>query len=1004
MGKRENSKNKKEILKTKLTKVVTKKRITVALILIILIATLVAIVNKNRKGTIFINQELARSMNYEEVKEKDKDIEGTDNVKFDAFFLRDLDGDGYAESIRGTCRQIGKEDTLYMELNVQTEGYLKDGKITINGENFYLQTTLPKDQELKENYIGKNIKKIEFNNLTNGTQKLITGIVRSGDYTHTSGKAQAIGNNVNNYSKVNSVTLTGTYVDENGNETPITKQVDFNIDWHGKTASRIYTTNQNGNITNAINEEEGIVSLNFTVYTEETAQELILKSNHVEGEIPQLSGFDPIEVTYTGTNGAFNYDAETRKFTLDREAIVGEDGGVQKGLSRSNSYGIKVVYPLEAYRNLGTESVQLKIPVSTYYEGFNNPNTEFNNPYKSNISKSTILAYYYVPQVATYNTSFDIKVGRYIYEPSYRYVVSKQKPLRIYNGESEKEENDNYTVMWKSYVGTNASSSGMIMQEAENETDIFIKTNAENESAEDVVQNVGIYFSGASQMLGEDGWIKVYNKETGDLLKTFTKEEWNTYTSSNPYRYELAVKHIRVETSEIVKKEVSFYVYNIKEIDDEKITTKYEREQFDELQYIKSTLTGSISGDANITVRHTANYEAPVSVATINISQNTISTQSTAKNDKITITTKTSASNNQVEWQNGIFLVKFPTEVIDVKLNEISVNNKNINIESYEVIEENGQSFVKIVTKNNIPQTYEITLDVDISPDPRIATTTKSIELFASNENGSDYYYKAEDTYDVNNNLNKTELVNHTSVSLSMISPNSLLTNQTATNYDDKNSIVISPQIADVKPQYAVVDQEQINQTATIGTQIKNNYASTISDIKILGKIPFEGNTYVISKADLNSNFTTKMRNEGIIVPEELQEIAKVYYSENETPDINLSNETNNWKTAVQVENWDNIKTFLIDLGSYIMPTGKEFVFNYTVEIPKGIEFNKVSYSHHGVYFSLDTENGKYKTQTEPNKLGFRIAEKYDLELNKYQTGKEKLVPGATYSFREVLI
>lgn len=524
--------------------------------------------------------------------------------------------------------------------------------------------------------------------------------------------------------------------------------------------------------------------------------------------------------------------------------------------------------------------------------------------------------------------------------------------------------------MWKGYVGTNASSSGMIMQEAENETDIFIKTNAENESAEDVVQNVGIYFSGASQMLGEDGWIKVYNKETGDLLKTFTKEEWNTYTSSNPYRYELAVKHIRVETSEIVKKEVSFYVYNIKEIDDEKITTKYEREQFDELQYIKSTLTGSISGDANITVRHTANYEAPVSVATINISQNTISTQSTAKNDKITITTKTSASNNQVEWQNGIFLVKFPTEVIDVKLNEISVNNKNINIESYEVIEENGQSFIKIVTKNNIPQTYEITLDVDISPDPRIATTTKSIELFASNENGSDYYYKAEDTYDVNNNLNKTELVNHTSVSLSMISPNSLLTNQTATNYDDKNSIVISPQIADVKPQYAVVDQEQINQTASIGTQIKNNYASTISDIKILGKIPFKGNTYVISGADLNSSFTTKMTNEGIIVPEELQEIAKVYYSENETPDINLSNETNNWKTVDQVENWDNIKTFLIDLGNYVMPTGKDFVFNYTVEIPKGIEFNQVSYSHHGVYFSLDTENGKYKTQTEPNKLG----------------------------------
>ena len=34
----------------------------------------------------------------------------------------------------------------------------------------------------------------------------------------------------------------------------------------------------------------------------------------------------------------------------------------------------------------------------------------------------------------------------------------------------------------------------------------------------------------------------------------------------------------------------------------------------------------------------------------------------------------------------------------------------------------------------------------------------------------------------------------------------------------------------------------------------------------------------------------------------------------------------------------------------------------------------------HGVYFCLDTDEGKYRTQTEPNKLGFKIAEK-DLEL-----------------------
>ncbi|MCI8654762.1 MAG: hypothetical protein HFJ48_02645 [Clostridia bacterium] len=61
-----------------------------------------------------------------------------------------------------------------MEINVQTAGHLKDAKITIEGKNIYLQTKLPKDEQLANNYIGSNIREIKFNTLTNGTQKLLT--------------------------------------------------------------------------------------------------------------------------------------------------------------------------------------------------------------------------------------------------------------------------------------------------------------------------------------------------------------------------------------------------------------------------------------------------------------------------------------------------------------------------------------------------------------------------------------------------------------------------------------------------------------------------------------------------------------------------------------------------------------------------------------------------------------------------------------------------------------
>ncbi len=83
--------------------------------------------------------------NYEQFTEEDENVEGTDNVKFGAFFLKDIDGDGYTEKMNGSCITIGKNDTLYMEIKVNTEGYLTNGKIEIAGKNFFYETNLIQD-------------------------------------------------------------------------------------------------------------------------------------------------------------------------------------------------------------------------------------------------------------------------------------------------------------------------------------------------------------------------------------------------------------------------------------------------------------------------------------------------------------------------------------------------------------------------------------------------------------------------------------------------------------------------------------------------------------------------------------------------------------------------------------------------------------------------------------------------------------------------------------------
>ena len=224
----------------------TKKNLLIAsgiAIALVAIVVAIAIVSSKGEGTKKKNftpdSELARAMTYDQFSDEDSSVDGTDYVKFGAFFLRDINNDGYAEKIKGTCKQVGKEDTLYMELNVLTNGYLENGVITINSDNFYLQTAIPKDSEVKDNVISNNTKQISLNQINNGTQKLLTGIVRTGDYSYDSQKFAAIGNDTTKMSKVNSVTLTGTHVSADGTRTQINKTVEFNMDWYGTTKAEI---------------------------------------------------------------------------------------------------------------------------------------------------------------------------------------------------------------------------------------------------------------------------------------------------------------------------------------------------------------------------------------------------------------------------------------------------------------------------------------------------------------------------------------------------------------------------------------------------------------------------------------------------------------------------------------------------------------------------------------------------------------------------------------------
>ena len=474
------------------------------------------------------------NMEYDEVKDGEENT-SSEYVKFDAFFLKDRNGDGIADGVRGTCNAVGGEDTLYINLQVLTEGYLKDGKITIgtpisgktaHQKNFYLKTDIPKDTEIKVDYISDNTQIIELNQINNGTQKLITGKVRAGKYEldgsllYATSK-EAIGTNEENYSRVNTITLEGIHVQELADgtiqETKIKKSVDIQVDWYGEMKIDFYfdMLSQDNRSDTIYDETKKELNVKVNFHISDLTRQLLHKEFHIEGTLPQIKGYSPIRVEACDNYTTIEYNQSTRKFIVKQQ---------RKQHDSYPSMYINIVYPEQAYTAIKGTDTKMNIPLEIYLLGYNNPQEGYTNPYKSNVLKNTISVkidgkapWMAIPTIA-----------ELIYTPSLERVISKEKALKIYKGISNKEDDESYNVTASVYTEQINSNEVLKLKEKE-------KMNDGKTSIENIRTNVGvnIYSSPNNDLLEDGGYIKIYNDVTNEEIATITKQD----LIANPNRY-----------------------------------------------------------------------------------------------------------------------------------------------------------------------------------------------------------------------------------------------------------------------------------------------------------------------------------------------------------------------------------------------------------------------------------------------------------------------------------
>ena len=946
-----------------------------------------------------ISPEFAKTLTYDRVLPEDTRIDGTDEVTFSAYFLYDIDGDGRKDQVNGTCNEIGSQATLYFAPQVTGRGELKDQKIEVKGKNFYFVSGNLINNLKPQALSGKDALEVTLDKIDGTLLKTLSGTIRSGNYTKEGGKNEAIGDNINNYSRDdNLVIFTATYVDGNGLEIPLRKEITLTVDWYGKLNTKIDNTFQvrNDEDKTITNQE---ASFRFEINTVETNKELLLSNNTVEADIPDMNGYEPTLVTVTNSNIDFTYDQTTRKLTIIRNSAVDNAGNIVTGISNSNNYIVKVTYPKEAYELYNGNEFELQVPVREYYLGYNNPGIEFDNPEMSNIAEETVRIIY--DHVTNYQDTAQVMIGKFVGKPYSDYVVSKLKPMRIYTGVSNLETDDNYEVKWVYHRGSNEEFDGIITLRESitgelSVADEFV-SDTQTESMEDFYNNIGIYFNNLEDILPEDGIINVYDEELETLLLSIDKTNFKTYVKSNPYYFSIPVKHIRVEVSDI-NLQRTLEVVSIKQINDRALTEAYREEDLRAIHTIKTYMAAKIGDRLVEETENHALYELPKSNATISLSNNLLTTQGSDEEIVMTINAEYNPMNSDIGWSDGIFAIKLPDEITRTDITKVESKTTGASILTYEYLEKEGGKFIKVYTDTLNPMAYTIEVSAILTPDPRVDDVDTAIELYAYNKNGVSYYFEAPDSFDINNDGNHEQGINLTSANIHIMSPNSLIGSQTISNFDDQNTVVTSPNVVDI-PKGKDGEAEK---TATISETITNKYLGNVSDIVLLGKIPFEGNKEVLKGEDLGSTFTVKMKEGGISLPPTLEGFAKVYYTENETPSRIIDEVSNGWVTKENVSDWTKVRSFLIDLGTTVLSPDVSYTFTYDISIPNDAEYNDVAYSTFTSYFALNTDQGLYRTQNSSAKIGLHVSDKFSLVLTKVQEGLSKAVPEAVYSITEI--
>ena len=574
---------------------------------------------------------------------------------------------------------------------------------------------------------------------------------------------------------------------------------------------------------------------------------------------------------------------------------------------------------------------------------------------------------------------------------------NKIKEQATYNGQLPEEDNEFiYSMDINSTNGTKGirviDENGVAFGKTKNLFGDTIK-------ADDYIHYKGIYFE-RNGNLPDNFNLKIYDNDTNQLVATFTKSDITKYyNKEKAFIYSNSIKHIRIDTNSTVNMK---HIMNINT--EELVKGINEKTYYNEAKYIviKPKFARIVSEGQEYTnyIQLATNNDTFIQKSYITGSLNKpLNTYQKQKNVNQEISLKSEARNQEnyyestkASWKNSTVLIEYPEEIKKLEINKITPIDNSLEVVGYDKFEKDGKQYLKVYLQSEKPVNQpSFNIDSNITVDPLAKSKNTTAKIYYYNSYPSSYLQyinETKDIFDINNNGSTEDNVGYSTMNVTIVSPDTLVISQEITGYNTKGETTYAPGTGIIESNGTGI--------ATVKVQLANYWTPSVSNIKLIGKIPFSNNISPLSKQALNSDFTTTMTSDGIQLPNDLNGIAKVYYSELVDPSME---DRSLWKTRDQITDWNNIKSFYIDLGSKVLGANATETITYNINVPLNVPMNEKSYATVAGTFDLNTErDGNLSSSAESNKVGIQLVKRYNLNITSLVKGRETAISNSLYS------